>query len=287
MLSVGYFTLIYHNPFALRMILSHQEGYTIFTNPNILTRAVILILPMLFVYSFYIKNKLIFLGIRFLVFLCLLLPIMTISRATTVSLSIIMFVLFWKNNNKILISVLIIILLIGVNIFVVNNRFVEVLEKGYAVGQRDQTAEISIASIKKNLLLGTGKRTAIENLEKHGGPTVGKDRRTLHEHNMYLYLMVESGLIGLLLFLTLIYFYIKYLIDHIKKAKNGMLKNLLFANLLGFLGFMLTTFTGGSINENIFWYQVGIAFGIIKLITISNYYQKTNFIPSTCPRVIG
>lgn len=146
----------------------------------------------------------------------------------------------------------------------VHERVVEVVEHGYAVGHRDETAGISLKSFQANPFLGTGIRSAQEFLEKHGGPKVGMERVTMEEHNLILKVLVENGIIGLSFLLLLFYYYAFYLVENIKKAQNPMIKNLLFGSLVGFCGFLLTNLTGGSPNENIFWYQVGITFSMVK-----------------------
>lgn len=239
---------------------------TVFNNPNVMTRAIILLVPIIYVFSFYLQNKYLAWSLRFLCLLSFLLPIMGISRATMVSMTVVYMAMFWRMRQKYLILFPIMALIFSLTFSQVHERVVEVVEHGYAVGHREKTAEASIKSIKENPLLGTGIRSGQETLEKHGGPKIGFEKRiTMLEHNIILNVLLENGIIGLILLLSFLFFYAKYLFDNIRKARNTMVKNLLFGSLMGFCGFLLTTLTGGSINENILWYQVGITLTIIKL----------------------
>ncbi|MGB9591571.1 MAG: O-antigen ligase family protein [Candidatus Kryptoniota bacterium] len=239
--------------------------YAIISKPNVLNRAVLLTVSIIYVYSFFLKDRIAILGIRFISISCLLLPIMGISRMAMASMMLMMIVIFWKMRRKFMILTLLIIAIIGFTLPNVQNRFEEVVQRGYSLGHREETAEVSLRNIKQNPLLGLGKRSSIGILERSSAPVTGKDRRIIFEHNMVLAMLLEDGIIGLTIFLSLLFVYIKFLLDSMRKMKNPMFKYLIFACLMGFIGFMLTTLTGGTINENILWYQVGLSLAIIKL----------------------
>jgi hypothetical protein len=105
-LTTIYLAYNYQSFLFLRNEIAIKQGffqYTILSNPNVLTRAVILILPIVYVYSFYLKNRSLVLGIRLVCLLCFLLPIMGISRATLASMTMMMMVIFWKLRQKFMI----------------------------------------------------------------------------------------------------------------------------------------------------------------------------------------
>gem|GEM_PF-5080100 len=194
-----------------------------------------------------------------------------------VAMILIMLAMFWFMRKRLMILLTLPVFIIALMIPAVHDRVQDALERGYAVGQRQETAEISLQVIKDNLFFGLGKRTVLAAMELQYGPVKGKDRRIIYEHNMVLSMLLEDGIIGFSLFLLLCIIYIYVIMNNIYNLTNPFFHNILVACLLGFLGFMLTTLTGGTIGENIFWYQIGLSMAIIKLghnyqyVSISDY----------------
>jgi len=277
---VIYFSIKYNDIFFMRsnaVVIDNILLNTIYHNPNILNRAILLILPLIYVYSFFVENKLFAVTIKIIVFLCLLLPIIGIARMATVAMALLLMVMLWSLRHRVMIFLAIPILILGMMLPPVYERFQDVLERGYAVGQRQETAEISLQVIKDNLLFGLGKRSVLAAMEQQFGPVKGKERRIIYEHNMMLSMLIEDGVVGFTLFIILLISYIVIIIKNMQSITNPFFRNLLFASLIGFLAFLLTTLTGGTMGENIFWYQVGLAMAIIKLglnyqdVKVTNY----------------
>jgi len=248
----------------------------IIRNPNLMTRATLILMPIVLIYSFYIKGIRAIL-LQFLCFFTCLVPYFTLSRATAIATTFAVTAILWRMKRKVYAVILIafVTILTALNPLM-QERVTEVLEKGVSTGRRDQTAAASLRGFLQNPLLGSGKRTIVEVMDKYKGPTsLIKGRRFVQsEHNQYLSLLVESGLVGLSLFLIIIIYYIRFVKSFISKMKEDKLVSLLFGSFVGFIGFMITTMSGGTIDENIFWYNMGITLAIIKLISIRQQQEK-------------
>lgn len=124
----------------------------------------------------------------------------------------------------------------------------------------------SIYIWKDNKLIGGGLKTYRENckLEKYDKikSLVISERCSTHPHNFYLEILAELGIIGLLLFLYLIfYFFIKIYKNYLKN--NNIVTLGVFCVLLGIffpLNFTNSFFT----NFNLLWITFIISLGLIK-----------------------
>ena len=243
-------------------------SYTIFSNANQLSRFILTIMPLLFVYSVNLKNKFFCRTIRIICLLCATVPFLGISRAAMLSMTLVMLSLLWWLKER----TYIFIFLICTAVFFTNPLVMERLEQahelGLELGKRKETAEVSLLSIAQHPFFGTGMRSIMEIMEKGGGPTMGEDyqgKTGVSEHNYYLLTMVQSGVVGLIILLLLLIKYMVFLYRNIGKTHDNFTNNLLIGSLLALSGIILTTFTGGALDENIIWYQVGLTLAIIKI----------------------
>ncbi len=290
MLFQLYFAYHLNSIFFLRNAAPPGESslaWTLFYNPNTLSRAIMLIIPMGYIYSMYWEKKIPAIVVQTLCLFCFLVPLLGISRIATLSMVLIMISMCWKFKKRFTLVIFACLVILIISLPQVEKRFGEAYEKGFDTGRRAETAKVSLEIIKDHPLLGTGKRSSVAQLEKYGGPQLWTTEgyQAASEHNYFLSLMIENGIIGLLVFLALLFSYIAFILRYLNLRDNNMLSNLLFAAFIGFLGFTLTTMTGGAFEENIFWYQVGISLGIIKLtknskmMPVSKYVtkRKANF----------
>jgi hypothetical protein len=243
-------------------------SYTIFGNANQLSRFILTIMPLLFVYALNLKNKFFCRTIKIICLLCATVPFLGISRAAMLSMTLVMLSLLWRLRER----TYILIFLICTGFFftspLVIERLEQVHELGLELGKRKETADVSLLSIARQPFFGTGMRSIMEIMEKGGGPTMGQDyqgRTRLSEHNYYLATLVQSGVVGLIILLLLLIKYMVFVYRNIGKTHDNFTNNLLIGSLLALSGIILTTFTGGALDENIIWYQVGLTLAIIKI----------------------
>ncbi len=127
----------------------------------------------------------------------------------------------------------------------------------------------SILMIKENPMFGNGFKSFREDCSKYKHLNIREQRVhkvcSSHPHNFHLEVMVDSGILGYLILLTSVYFFLKryFQFDELKKNKLVLV---MFLYLLTFLffprptGSILSTFFG-----SMFWYFVGSILGYTNL----------------------
>lgn len=124
--------------------------------------------------------------------------------------------------------------------------------------------------IKSNLFLGVGVNTYCLNIDKYkirdGSIYVGNAG---YAHNIYLHLPAEIGIFGLIAFLWLIFSLFKYGLASYKTINNDFLKATVLGLMGGILAFLINGFTETVLYYPkvvvLFWYEVGLLLGIIRL----------------------
>lgn len=279
--------------FFLRTSLEHftdsKISYTIFSTANYLSRFILIIMPLLFVYAVNLKNKFFGRTIRVICLLCAAVPFLGIARAAMLSMTLVMLSLLWRLRER---TYILIFLICGLFFFtspLVMERLEQVYEFGLSLGNRNVTAEISLLSIARHPFFGTGMRSIQEIMEKGGAPMVGAGQEmvTEYEHNYYLTTMVQNGVVGLIILLLLLIKYMVFVYRNIRKTHDTVTKNLLIASLLALSGIILTTFTGGALDEDIIWYQVGLTLAIINIKVVYPALGKNqmNILPMAKQRI--
>ncbi len=259
---------LYGNPYFFRTIhfqtaikggLMHD---ILFTNPNELSRYLILTVPFILVFSFYLKNKQAALFARCICLAGVSIVFFGEGRAATVAMIIVVSVLTLKMKRKMITIVFVGIAILLFSSSLILGRFNEAVEKGLETGHRKELMETSLEIIRAHPLLGSGPRSDLEMMKEQQGPRVSYERVEA-EHNYYLSTTVQYGILGLIVFILLILRYIRYLYLNLISCKNPILRDFMSAALLAFLGLSLTTFTGGTFDENIVWYVVGLSLSLV------------------------
>jgi O-antigen ligase len=280
LLTTAYFTFKFKNPFFMREGFFTGQGViyeSVLTHPNMLSRVLILFIPLVYIYSFFFKDRLFFHLVQTVCFCAMFIPLIGMSRAASVGLMGVMAILMFKKRKIVVMLMIMITLLSVVTSARIEERYAEVLTKGYALGKREVTAAASLESFKEHPFIGTGSRSILERLQKYGGHKFQRGGEIVYEyeHNSYLTALVEFGLLGLGLFIILLFNYIKYIIKIIRYDADPFTRNLLIGAVLGFSGFLITTFTGGDIYDNILWYQVGFTLALVKIASFRNVMART------------
>lgn len=115
----------------------------------------------------------------------------------------------------------------------VDRAYVEIIDyennKNSSVGLRIVFTINSLKIIKDNLLLGIGTgdfKKEYKNINEANTPSLPN---TVNPHNMYILILVQFGLVGLIIFLSIFYYQIKYAIN----SNNNFIKK--FGLVLPFL----------------------------------------------------
>lgn len=224
-------------------------------NPTAL--AMIATYSMIFGVMFFLKTKKYSYKIFFvlLIISSIIKVVLTQSRAGFVSLLLVIgsYIIFSK--NKILLMFLIIILISSILYIVPDiyftriNRFIETV-KGYLFeGEEVQDIRRSIYSIamkvfKKHPVFGIGPANFMSYI-KHIRPELWTLKfKVLAVHSLYISLLVESGIIGLSLFVMILLFILYYLIKSIKMSRKHKDQDLIYLTIAFFIGFINFLFLG-------------------------------------------
>ncbi|WP_353150639.1 O-antigen ligase family protein [Flavobacterium sp.] len=189
------------------------------------------------------------------------------SRGALISTVIVVLFMFIMKKSTFIKKIIFIGLLVVISNYLIDKvkesdlmftRLTESLEKGSTAGRSDIWEDV-IELWKNRPLLGygaTGFET--EMIIIYGS---GKDA-----HNLFLYILVTSGLIGLCIFLY-------FIILHMKRAINSFIKGDVLIMVL--LIFYLTTVlkSGGAINNKLMWLLLAIIishifYGLNKIKTL-------------------
>jgi O-antigen ligase len=285
-ISYFYFSIKYNSLFFYRnyIFVTSIDGTLlddiILTQPNMISRVLILIIPIVYTYALYLKDKWLSMGLKGLCYIGVGIPFFGLGRATMVGVMFAIGGILLKRKKFVFIILMLAALPLFFSVEQAQERLDSALQHGYAEGARDRTAQACLESFKKYPWFGTGARSVIYAMEKFGGPTIKREGKTIYkyEHNQYLTLLAEGGVVGLVIFLGLTLLYLIYLYRAISNTRASFYKSLLFAALVAFLGYSLTTFTGGSTMDNIVFYFVGITLAIMRISGESStvaLYQPT------------
>jgi O-antigen ligase/Tfp pilus assembly protein PilF len=281
--------------------IGRQVVSGLFGNVNYFAEYLIAILPLvvsLFLVTSFKSNKfkklLLFIGILAMSGSLLL----TFTRGSYLGLGvslIFMFLLFLtckgkafiKENKKIFIFILLIIVLAGL-LFTIPNPLskegtyiakikartsIAALTEGYSFKRRIATWNFALMMIKDRPLLGSGIGTFKYNSLRYQAEFFSQgDNRSLypygiaHEaHNEYLHFWAELGIIGLGIFLWMILAYFYYGIKLLKKTKNNYRQGM----LIGMMGVIMAVLVDGIFGFPLHLPATIILFWLSSGLTIS------------------
>lgn len=115
------------------------------------------------------------------------------------------------------------------------------------------------------LLIGNGKYSIYTTKVFERGSILNVS----HPHNMYLGVILDSGITGLLMILFIFWIIIKKIIYSIPLIKKNTFKEYQFASLAGIIGYLFAGFTGRSLFpelQNFFlWVLLGLSISMIRI----------------------
>jgi O-antigen ligase len=89
-----------------------------------------------------------------------------------------------------------------------------------------------------------------------------------HPHNIFLEFLVETGLVGLFLFLIFNFFLLNYIIKSFKvlnvNAYQGILYGAIFHTLFAIIPFLPSGSFFSTFNASLYWFNIGVALSYIK-----------------------
>jgi hypothetical protein len=240
-------------------------------------------IPIFFYYfkKFKILNileKIFFLFFYFFVFLILSLIGERMVFLIFLFSSLVIF-FFIMNLKKFIISLLLIIILLF-SIYNFNTSFrlrftdmksisLNIYESSYG-----RLWESSFILFKNNKIFGVGLKNYRVNCDKQIDPRPQNEHQfcSTHPHNFILELLVETGIIGFILFFIFYYKLLLFLITKIKTLKNKLILEeylgLFYGNILMILIYIFPFRTSGSFfttwNASFFWLNLGIALLLTK-----------------------
>lgn len=175
-------------------------------NPNTLGIICFVGLPVL-IYKFQTGTKKVKFISAIYAALAIIFVIMSFSRASMLAVAVIMGFVFYF-YNRFLLKLGLVLAVIIVIVLILNPALLELLRLAEnPFSYRDQLVEIGLRAWNDHLFLGTGYNTAhIVTGEKFLYAQKGYDLYLVgkHFHNIYLEVLVEDGLIGIILFITMI-----------------------------------------------------------------------------------
>ncbi len=247
-----------------------------FKDSNILGIYLSAFAPLIFglnLYYFKNKQKLAFI---FVSLIALIGIILTYSRPTLLAIYAVLFFLGVARKDKILISLLIIFTLISPFILPksVKNWAREVEYNPFRFICNDDRIAVyrnSLNMIKDHPFIGLGANTYMKNYKKYREPVEYRNIVTkdyMYAHNNFLHMAAEIGLIGLGLFIWLLYKLFMECKDIYRKLEDDYTKIVSLSLSACLLAFLVNGLTESSLYYSrvaiIFWYIMGLALALKK-----------------------
>ncbi len=235
----------------------------------------ILVIPLVLTVFSHAKNKYIKLALILSTFLTGILLVLTFTRGPWLVLFCILLILLFRKSRKMLISFLAALLLLVLFCGPVTERvkftfeFREGIDR--ALSGRLTLWHNSLQIIKKHPVLGVGygpnifRKMYLDPEYKFYVTDLHGDFQQSDAHNLYLQIPIETGIVGLVVFMYLLAGYIKYVYKSYIHTEDYFKKDILFTILLTIIGFLVCSISGYFYEDRIglmFWLYMGISIGI-------------------------
>ncbi|MDO9464874.1 MAG: O-antigen ligase family protein [bacterium] len=235
----------------------------------------ILVIPLILIVFFHTKNKYIKLGLVLSALLTGILLVLTFTRGPWVILFGTLLMLLFKKSKKMLTAFLAALLLLAIFCGPVTERikFTFEVKEGInrALSGRLTLWHNSLQIIKKHPVLGVGYGPNIFRkmylhpeykfylTDPHG------NFQQSDAHNLYLQILIETGIVGLLAFMYLLARYAKCAYKSYVHTEDYFKKDILFTILLTVIGFLACSISGYFYEDRIglmFWLYMAMSMGI-------------------------
>jgi O-antigen ligase len=238
------------------------------------------VIPPVLMAFFQIRNKWIRLGLIVSVGLTGALLLFTFTRGPWISLFTVLVILLFKKSKKTLVifltAVLVLVIFygpigsrVGVAFDFKGRSFKEYVNK--VLSHRPAVWERSLHIIRKHPLVGAGygpniyRKLFLHSEYKFWVTLPHYSIQNGDTHNLYLQILLETGIIGFAAFIYLLTAYIKSAYKSYIQIKDPFKKDMLFAILLAIIGFLIAGLTGYFYEDRLglmFWLYMGISMGI-------------------------
>ena len=247
-----------------------------FKDSNILGIYLSAFAPLIFglgLYYFSQKKKAVMWGLSFIALVGILL---TYSRPTLLAIYVVLFFLGVARKDKILISLLIIFTLLSPFLLPKSvKKWAKDVEynplRFMCNDDRLAVYRNSFNMIKDHPFIGLGANTFMKNYKKYREPVEYRNIVTkdyMYAHNNFLHMAAEIGLIGLGIFIWLLYKLFMECKNIYKRLDNHYLKIVSLSLSACLLAFLVNGLTESSLYYSrvaiIFWYIMGLALALNK-----------------------
>jgi len=234
-----------------------------------------LVIPLVLTMSFHTKNKYTKLILILSALLTGILLVLTFTRGPWIILFVILLVLLFRKSKKILTIFLAALALLVLFYGPVTERvkFTFEIKEGInrTLSGRLTLWQNSLQIIKKHPVLGVGygpnifrKMYLYPEYKFYVTDTHGNFQQS-DAHNLFLQIPIETGIIGLVVFMYLLVGCIKYTYNSYTNAKDHFKKDVLFAIFLTIIGFLVCSISGYFYEDRIglmFWLYVAMSIGM-------------------------
>jgi len=256
--------------------------YTPLYNPNLLARNILILFPFAVFGLYYFWKSFLFFCLAFLgVSGSFLLIISTLSRAGIFAFGaeIMLFIYFLRkiiiNKMPFLIPLMAFVVVFCAKLYgaVIIERYINMCEALTSPLYATSLPEInvrmriwlaSIAIIKDYPLFGVGLDRLEDFLLTYGSiKFIGPDIQAMQVHGSLLKFTVIGGVITGISLVILIYFFVKFLLKHIKFQSNFEYKFFVQSSLVATVGVLISSIAADPIYLNILWFTVGLVLAVI------------------------
>lgn len=244
-------------------------------NPNVLGEYLLIVIPIAFSMLYYVKHK----GYNFLTFcavgaLCLLM-ILTMSRGAWLGLIFAMVIFVLMHDRR--------LIWLGVIAIVIAPLFIpqSIIDRFLSIGNMEDSStayrvSIWMAStelIKDFWLTGIGLSSSVFILvfQRYAFSA----SYALHSHNLFLQLIIDLGIWGLIIFFIIVFCIYRNIFSRIKITNSKFLKGISSALCGGVGGFLLQSMTDNT------WYNYRIVclfWVILAMLSVCSELMKKEYI---------
>ncbi len=243
--------------------------YSTLDNPNLLAIFMSMIIPLMLFMILYEKNilsKIYFVISLLISLMCLGL---TFSRTGMIGiLASILLVIFLVNKKYILYLLGIITVSIPFLPAVFVNRVKSIGITDSTITYRFKIWETTGDMIRDNFVKGIGFGSS--NYYEVYKNYLGRTKQVAHAHNTFLDIFVQSGIVGILVFLLFIFKTFQYYLQEISNSNDKFKKLFLITSLAVIFGFLVN----GLAENSFYYYKNTIMFYIILFISSGMFSDK-------------
>jgi O-antigen ligase len=242
--------------------------YSTLDNPNVLGEYLLFIIPLAFAMLYYFKeyfNKIVAFGLCGVTALCM---ILTFSRGAWLGLLLGILVFIFLKDRRLLWLGLIALVLAP---FIVPQSVIDRLMSIGNMSDGSTSYRVNIWLASLNMLatfwlsgIGLGTETFVYIYRKFSFNAVNAP----HSHNLYLQLMIDLGVIGLILFAVIMAVFYKKLFLTVNRSKDSFITATGAALCAGMAGFLLQGMT-----DNV-WYNYRVVIFFWLIVALSGALAK-------------